>query len=62
MVQLVCERSEAHKVLEKNISMRQRTQENAGACSWLVDILAGKQMNGDWTFLIKFTTMQWSRL
>jgi len=47
MVRLVCERSGAHKVPEKNRSMRQQTQENVGVCSWLVDILVGKQMNGD---------------
>jgi len=47
MLCLVCERSETHKTPKKNRSMRQRTQENVGACSWLVDILVGKQMNGD---------------
>jgi len=47
MLCLVCERSGAHKVSKKNRSMRQRAQENVGACSWLVDILVGKQMNGD---------------
>jgi len=41
----VCERSEVHKVSEKNRSMRQRAQENVGA--WLADILVGKQMNED---------------
>jgi len=45
MLCLVCERSGAHKVLgKKNRSMRQRAQENVGDCSWLVDILVGKQM------------------
>jgi len=48
MLRLLCERSGAHKVPEKkNRSMRQRAQENVAACSWLVDILVGKQMNGD---------------
>jgi len=47
MLRLVCERSGAHKVPEKNRSMRQRAQENVGACLWLVDILVDKQMNGD---------------
>jgi len=58
MLRLVCERSGAHKVPgKKNQSMRQRAQENMGACSWLVDILVGKQRNGDLTFLMEFTTM-----
>jgi len=48
MLRLVCKRSGAHKVPEKkNRSMRQRAQENVGACSWLVDILVRKQMNGN---------------
>jgi len=47
MLRLVCERSGAHKVPKKNRSMRQRAQENVGDCSWLVDILVRKQMNGD---------------
>jgi len=47
MLCLVCERSGAHKVPEKNLSVRQRAQGNVGACSWLVDILVGKQMNED---------------
>jgi len=47
MLRLVCESSEAHKVPKKNRSMRQWAQENVGSCSWLVDILVGKQMNGD---------------
>jgi len=58
MLCLVCERSGAHKVPKKNRSMQQRAQENVGACSWLVDILVGKQMNGDLTFLMEFTTMR----
>ena len=33
ILRLVCERSGAHKVPKKNQSMRQRAQENAGACS-----------------------------
>ncbi|KEH16353.1 hypothetical protein MTR_0219s0080 [Medicago truncatula] len=33
MFRLVCERSGAHKVPKKNRSMRERTQENVGACS-----------------------------
>ena len=47
MLRLVCERSGAHKMPKKNRSMRQRVQENVGACSWLVDIKVGKQRNGD---------------
>jgi len=58
MLQLVCERSGDHKVPEKNRSMRQRAQENVGVCSWLVDILVGKQMIGYFTFLMEFTTMK----
>ena len=57
MLRLVCERSGSHKVPKKNGSMRQWDQENVGVCSWLVDILVGKQMNRDLTFLIEFTTM-----
>jgi len=45
------------KCRKKNGSMRQWDQENVGVCSWLVDILVGKQMNRDLTFLIEFTTM-----
>ncbi|KEH36976.1 hypothetical protein MTR_2g026605 [Medicago truncatula] len=33
MFRLVCERSGAHKVPKKNQSMRERAQENVGACS-----------------------------
>lgn len=33
MFRLVCERSGAHKVPEKNRSMREQAQENVGACS-----------------------------
>jgi len=47
MLRLVCERSGAHKVPKKNRSMCQRAKKNVGACSWLVDILVGKQRNGD---------------
>ena len=48
MLRLVCERSGAHKVPEKKKrSISQLAQGNVGACSWLVDILVGKQRNGD---------------
>jgi len=42
--------------------MRQQAQENVGVCSWFVDILVGKQMIRDWTFLMEFTTMRWSQV
>jgi len=48
MLQLVCERSGAHKMpKKKNRSMRQRDQENVSVFSLFVDILVDKQMIGD---------------
>jgi len=47
MLRLVCEWSGAQKVPKKTRIMRQQTQENVSAGSWLVDILVGKQRNED---------------